>query len=742
TFIIQTSDEPPEARNDFYTVEQGATLRLDPPGVLENDVDNRNSGLTAELVSDVEHGTLAFEADGSFLYRNDGVQNVQDSFTYRAHDGTEKSNVATVEIAINLTGNPPPDVINPGTQSDAEGDAVSLQIQADDLDRPLTYATTNLPPGLAIDPNTGLISGLLPVGAANNSPYAVQVRVTDAQGGRTITPFQWIVTNPPPTATAPPPQTNEEGDTVSLQIQANDPGDVLTYTATGRPPDLFINPNTGVISGTLSNTAANNSPYTVTVTVTDSRDASSQVQFMWTVTNPPPEVGTPPPDQMHMEGETITPVQVEVLDDDVLTYTATGLPPDLMIDEDTGEISGTVSNTAATGSPYTVMVTATDSQGADVTTTFTWTITNAPPQVTNPGNQTNAEGDDVTLQIQASDPDVPLTYVATGLPPNLSIDENTGEISGTVSGTATSGSPYTVMITVTDSEGAETTISFTWTITNAPPQVTNPGDQTHEEGDDVMLQIQATDPDLPLSYAATGLPPSLSMDANTGEISGTIDSDAADNSPYAVEVTVTDNGGADAVITFDWTVTNPPPQVTDPGDQTDAEDEMVSLQIEALDDDANLTYAAEGLPPSLSLDANTGEISGTIDSGAASGSPYDVTITVTDAQSASTQVQFTWTVQAPNPTPTLTMVTPNMAARGTTLDVVLTGTNFVAGVSSVEFDLAIGIAINTTTVDSATQMTINITIDAGAALGNRNITVRNAAPGGGTSQSRNFTITM
>jgi hypothetical protein len=741
TFIIQTSDEPPEARDDFYTVEQGATLRIDPPGVLENDVDNRNSGLTAELVSDVEHGMLAFEADGSFLYRNDGVQNVQDAFTYRVNDGVENSNVATVEIAINLIGNPPPDVINPGTQQDAEGNAVSLQIQASDLDTPLTYATTNLPPGLAIDPDTGLISGLLPVGAANNSPYAVQVRVTDARGGRTIVPFQWIVTNPPPTATAPPNQTNQEGTTVSLQIQANDPGDVLTYSATGRPPNLFINPNTGVLSGTISNMAANNSPYTVTVTVTDSRGASTQVQFVWTVTNPPPNVSAPP-DQMHLEGETITPVQVEAMDDDVLTYTATGLPPGLLIDEDTGEIAGTVSNTAATGSPYTVMVTVTDSQGADATTAFMWTITNAPPQVANPGNQTDAEGDDVSLQIQASDPDVPLTYGATGLPPNLSIDEGTGEIAGTISNNATNGSPYTVMVTVTDNEGAATTIPFTWTITNAPPQVTNPGDQNDEEGDMVSLQIQATDPDLPLSYAATGLPPSLTINATTGEITGTIDNDAADNSPYAVEVTVTDNDGADTVIMFDWTVTNPPPHVTDPGDQTDAEDEMVSLQIEAVDDDPDLTYAATGLPPSLALDEDTGEIAGTIDSGAASGSPYDVTVTVTDAQAASTQVQFTWTVQALNPAPTLTMVDPTSGARGTTLDVVLTGTNFATGVSAVEFDLATGIAINTTTIDSATQITLNITIDAGAALGARNITVRNAAPGGGTSEPRSFTITM
>ncbi|MDF0717410.1 PKD domain-containing protein [Muricauda sp. 334s03] len=51
--------------------------------------------------------------------------------------------------------------------------------------------------------------------------------------------------------------------------------------------------------------------------------------------------------------------------------------------------------------------------------------------VTNPGDQYNYEGDAVSLQIEATSPNV-TTYSATGLPPNLNIDENTGIISGTI----------------------------------------------------------------------------------------------------------------------------------------------------------------------------------------------------------------------------------------------------------------------------------------------------------------------
>lgn len=60
---------------------------------------------------------------------------------------------------------------------------------------------------------------------------------------------------------------------------------------------------------------------------------------------------------------------------------------------------------------------------------------------------------------------------------------------------------------------------------NLPPVVTNPGDQFNVEGDVVSLPVAATAPESgqTLTYSATGLPPTLTMDPSTGVISGTID---------------------------------------------------------------------------------------------------------------------------------------------------------------------------------------------------------------------------
>lgn len=99
--------------------------------------------------------------------------------------------------------------------------------------------------------------------------------------------------NPPPTGntvtvTNPGSQTTQLNTPVSLQVKASDSdsGETLSYTASGLPQGLSIDSTTGVISGTPTQPGTSS----VTVTATDSTDASGQATFGWQVTN-----GTPPP---------------------------------------------------------------------------------------------------------------------------------------------------------------------------------------------------------------------------------------------------------------------------------------------------------------------------------------------------------------------------------------------------------------------------------------------------------------
>jgi VCBS repeat-containing protein len=103
---------PVAVDDDDYSVDEDDTLTADgtggnPNGVLFNDTDDDNDPLTATLVKDVDNGTLNLNSDGTFTYTPDDNFNGEDSFTYKANDGTADSNVATVTITVNEVNDKP-----------------------------------------------------------------------------------------------------------------------------------------------------------------------------------------------------------------------------------------------------------------------------------------------------------------------------------------------------------------------------------------------------------------------------------------------------------------------------------------------------------------------------------------------------------------------------------------------------------------------------------------------------------
>jgi uncharacterized repeat protein (TIGR01451 family) len=89
------------------------------------------------------------------------------------------------------------------------------------------------------------------------------------------------------------------------------------------------------------------------------------------------------------------------------------------------------------------------------------------PVVTNPGPQTNAVSDTVSLTIEASDVESDtLTYSADDLPPDLSIDSATGVIAGILS--KASVGTYTVTVEVSDGVLTDS-VTFGWTVNEGGP---------------------------------------------------------------------------------------------------------------------------------------------------------------------------------------------------------------------------------------------------------------------------------
>jgi len=88
------------AVNDSYAAPYNGTLVVPAPGVLGNDLNPNTLTLTAALETNVSHGTLILNANGSFTYSPSTNYSGTDSFIYKAVGNGQNSNVATVLLTM------------------------------------------------------------------------------------------------------------------------------------------------------------------------------------------------------------------------------------------------------------------------------------------------------------------------------------------------------------------------------------------------------------------------------------------------------------------------------------------------------------------------------------------------------------------------------------------------------------------------------------------------------------------
>jgi len=116
-----------------------------------------------------------------------------------------------------------------------------------------------------------------------------------------------------------------------------------------------------------------------------------------------------------------------------------------------------------------------------------------------------------------------------------------------------------------------------------------------------------------------------------------------------------------------------------------------------------------------------------------------VSVTNFDGKSATLPNSFAITAKVVYPTPALTSATPNTAIQGqASLNVVLAGANFLTAPSCT---FGTGITVNSCVYNSATQITANISVGGGAAVGARNVAVVNS-DGQTATLAGGFTVTQ
>jgi uncharacterized protein (TIGR03437 family) len=403
---------------------------------------------------------------------------------------------------------------------------------------------------------------------------------------------------------------------------------------------MSIGPSTGIIGGTPTTNAG--SPVSVTVTVTDANLASANKTYSLSI-NPALVITGPASLPVAVPSVAYTPVTVTASGGAGAPYTwsATGLPPGITINAGTGVISGTATTNA--GSPYSVQVTVTDSNS--VHTTRAYTLAVAPPlSISGPASLPSAVVNVAypLVVVTATGGSGSYTWSATGLPPGMSINAGTGSIAGTPS--SLTGTPFNVIVTVTDTNGTTATHSYSLPVSALPLTIYTgllPAGVLNAVYPRTSINVQGGIG--AYSFTVTGLPPGLTTDGS-GNIFGTPTSTAG--SPFTVKVTVTDASGNTTSQTYSLTISGVL-SVAAPSTLPSAtlNSPYPSTTVTAGGGLAPYTWSATGLPTGLTIGLTTGIISGTPTSG--SGSPYSVVVTVEDSTGAKATMSYTLAVNAP-----------------------------------------------------------------------------------------------
>lgn len=576
TFCLISINEAPDAADDSFTLIEGEQIQRNSPGVnlLQNDsddIDTSNEPLrvsTTPIVAPRFAGQFELFDDGTFIYVPTPGRLGTDSFTYQITDGYSPSQ-ATVNIVV-ATANADPIFAGPIEDFPiVAGIPVNFSF-ADYFSDPegaqLQFSATGLPPGLSLS-SAGVLQGVADPGASGD--YRIVVSASD---GRAVLETGVDVTvdnNLRVVAGEIPEQSTLAGTPFALSASRyfSDPeGQPLLYSLSSPTlASLSIDRDSGDITGEPAVAGS----YLLQITASDGVSPPRTQSVVLDVNDRPNRapVHRGSIDNQEIElGEsitTITPVFSDP-DDDSLSFELLGSAPGgLLIDSDTGVVSGS----PARAGRFSLSIEATDPGGLSVTSdSFIITVTEpvpnrAPEYDGSIPNQTFTAG--IAIEPfggEFTDPDGDsLSFSVSGgtLPSGLSISAD-----GFIVGTPLRAVRVTgLRIVATDPDGAiarsdtfRIVVEEPVVIANGAPIFTPVQDQDVVVGDEIEFFIIATDTDGDtLSYNLAGAASAyLEIDEDTGLIEGEFDE------PGTFQAIVSATDGLDETsVSFEFDVTEP-----------------------------------------------------------------------------------------------------------------------------------------------------------------------------------------
>jgi PKD repeat protein len=296
------------------------------------------------------------------------------------------------------------------------GERLTIVVNATDPDGDkLTYTATGLPVNATFDAGNRTFAWTTVYRQTGN--YTVTFRVSDGVLSATKTAAIMVTnTNRAPVMEKIPAASIKESRDLKIVVNATDAdGDKLTYTATNLPVNAAFDAKNRTLTWKPASSQTGN--YTVTFRVSDGvlSDMTNATIMVYN-SNLAPVLESIPATSAY-EGKSMTlPVHAADPDGDVLSYTATNLPPFAVFNAANHTFTWTPEYVQA--GVYTVTFRVSDGVLSDVkTATITVYNTNRAPEMEDIPAVVADEGTFVTLMVYALDPDDNvLSYTAANLP--------------------------------------------------------------------------------------------------------------------------------------------------------------------------------------------------------------------------------------------------------------------------------------------------------------------------------------
>lgn len=380
-------------------------------------------GMPAGMVIDSVSGLLEWTPD--FLQSGIYIPKIMASDTLGGVD------IDSLVFVVSNTNRPPVFSVLPDTFYLKETMPFFFTLTAVDPDlEPLIFRSGPKPAGMMLDSVTGFLSWT--PGFNDSGSHTVNFSVHDPYDStNSYTPVFFVLdSNRVPILTAVPSDTTIlEGETYLSLFTASDPdsGDLLHYYVfSGAPPGFLLDSVTGAISWTPNN--SQQGVYTIVLVVSDFKPYGT-VKDSFTVTvsnvNLPPVITTGIPDTLYMpEGQLFTlDIDATDGDGDSLKYSIVFPPPGMVIDSLTGVVQWTPDYSQA--GEYNPTFKVLDSLGGYATkyvVLFVLNVDRPPVFTSNVPDTTINEGQLLTLQFTASDPDLDsLTFVLLTPKPGINL---------------------------------------------------------------------------------------------------------------------------------------------------------------------------------------------------------------------------------------------------------------------------------------------------------------------------------